>query len=142
MAVQIRAFSKHDYGFGLSPGASPSEQYPSLAAIFEKLPKQQEVFILSTACHETHIARILKTLDRTYICSSELALQDNLHPYENLVISQMISAIATSFFGIAMSTISQVVLRLRDTLRDWIDLSNYKYKIESGAKCNAIWCSA
>ena len=146
MAVQIRAFSKHDYWYdlspGASPGASPSEQYPSLAAIFEKLPKQQEVFILSTACHETKVARILKTLDRTYICSSELALQDDLHPYENLVISQMISAIATSFFGIEMSTISQVVLRLRDTLRDWIDLSNYNYEIESGAKCNAIWCSA
>tara|TARA_B110000008_G_scaffold249179_1_gene261719 strand:+ start:274 stop:1332 length:1059 start_codon:yes stop_codon:yes gene_type:complete len=135
-SIQIRTLSANDYKLGGSPSTKEqkiSEEYPSTQYLLT-LPPNIPVFVLSSKCEELRLYKMLIFSGIDIICSN--TLEEVSHPYENLIVSQLIAARAQQYIGLELSTITQIVYRWRSLSPLWLETTQKDLKVN----CNPVWC--
>ena len=132
VAVQVRHLSAKDYTLGGTYGHHEQVNEDKFIREIMALDRNKAIFFMTTNC-DSKTVRTAESLGFDVICSHRD--MEEMHPDENLVVSQIIASLAETYLGEELSTISQIVRRLR-TEASWI------VRPDPNFECTHAWCAS
>ena len=132
VAVQVRHLSAKDYTLGGTYGHHQQVNEDKFIQEIMALDRNKAIFFMTTNC-DSKTVRTAESLGFDVICSHRD--MEEMHPDENLVVSQIIASLAETYLGEDLSTISQIVRRLR-TEASWI------VRPDPNFECTHAWCAS